>query len=320
MKYIENLVDNIYQNSKIPFHLTIDGYGSYSTPLFDKSQNYLTKNFNFECTKCCIKVNAAFSAILDLLIFCIKDKLGEVTLYKRTAISSLLNGEEVSEEILKSILPALNEQFYLVNIYAENNLKSIYEYIKECYSNSEVEVIIHKGNIIIIGELEEAKEHMASIKETIDNTFWGKYYISYTNISDLSKLKRDYMNTLFKIELAKKYNFSESIIDDKNIIFEGIIDSVSEDVKKEIFERFNYGFLRLDNEMIRTIDVFFKCGLNLSEAAKKLYIHRNTLIYRLDKIEKYTSYDIREFNSAVIFKIVFFLWKEKNMNNNVKDR
>lgn len=119
------------------------------------------------------------------------------------------------------------------------------------------------------------------------------------------------MDNLFKIELAKKYNFSQAIIDDKNLIFEGIVDSVSEEVKKDIFEKFNYGFLQLDNEMIKTIEVFFKCGLNLSEAAKELYIHRNTLIYRLDKIEKYTSYDIREFNNAVIFKIVFFLWKEK---------
>ena len=43
--------------------------------------------------------------------------------------------------------------------------------------------------------------------------------------------------------------------------------------------------------------------------------NRNTLIYRLDKIEKYTSYDIREFNNAVIFKLVFFLWKEKKTKN-----
>ena len=152
---------------------------------------------------------------------------------------------------------------------------------------------------------------MESIKETICNTFSGKYYISYSKVSDLSKLRKEYMDNLFKIELAKKYNFSQAIIDDKNLIFEGIVDSVSEEVKKDIFEKFNYGFLQLDNEMIKTIERFFKCGLNLSEAAKELYIHRNTLIYRLDKIEKYTSYDIREFNNAVIFKIVFFLWKEK---------
>ena len=61
------------------------------------------------------------------------------------------------------------------------------------------------------------------------------------------------------------------------------------------------------------MEVFFKCGLNLSEAAKELYIHRNTLIYRLDKIQKYTSYDIRDFNNAVIFKIVFFFGRKKNL-------
>ena len=315
MKFIEKLVDDIYKSSKIPFNLNIDGVGIYSTPLFDKSQNYLTKNFKFENTKCCIKVNAAFSAILDLLIFCIKDKLKDVFLNKRDIILSLLKGEEIEPEILKATLPALTKEFYLVSIYAENNIESIYDYIKECYTDSEVEVVIYKGNIIIIGELEDARDHMESIKETIDNTFSGKYYISYSKVLDLNKVKKEFEDNIAKIELAKKYNFNESIIDDRNMIFEGIIDSVSDYVKEDVFEKVNNGFLKLDTEMIKTIEVFFKCGLNLSDAAKELYIHRNTLIYRLDKIEKYTSYDIREFNNAVIFKLVFFLWKEKKTKN-----
>ena len=315
MKFIEKLVDDIYKSSKIPFNLNIDGVGIYSTPLFDKSQNYLTKNFKFENTKCCIKVNAAFSAILDLLIFCIKDKLEDGFLHKRDIILSLLKGEEIEPEILKATLPALTKEFYLVSIYAENNIESIYDYIKECYTDSEVEVVIYKGNIIIIGELEDARDHMESIKETIDNTFSGKYYISYSKVLDLNKVKKEFEDNIAKIELAKKYNFNESIIDDRNMIFEGIIDSVSDYVKEDVFEKVNNGFLKLDTEMIKTIEVFFKCGLNLSDAAKELYIHRNTLIYRLDKIEKYTSYDIREFNNAVIFKLVFFLWKEKKTKN-----
>ncbi|CUO99309.1 MULTISPECIES: PucR family transcriptional regulator [Clostridium] len=315
MKFIEKLVDDIYKSSKIPFNLNIDGFGIYSTPLFDKSQNYLTKNFKFENTKCCIKVNAAFSAILDLLIFCIKDKLEDGFLHKRDIILSLLKGEEIEPEILKATLPALTKEFYLVSIYAENNIESIYDYIKECYTDSEVEVVIYKGNIIIIGELEDARDHMESIKETIDNTFSGKYYISYSKVLDLNKINKEFEDNIAKIELAKKYNFNESIIDDRNMIFEGIIDSVSDYVKEDVFEKVNNGFLKLDTEMIKTIEVFFKCGLNLSDAAKELYIHRNTLIYRLDKIEKYTSYDIREFNNAVIFKLVFFLWKEKKTKN-----
>ena len=311
MRYIEKLVEEIYDNSKIPFHLNIGEYGSYSTPLFDKSQDYLTRNFNFEYTKCCIKVNAAFSAILDLLIFCIKGKLEEALVHRRNIILSLLKGEEVPVGILKSSIPTGTEQFYLVNIYSENNLEDIYTYIKECYYESDIEVIIYKSNIIIVGELEDVKEHMNSIKETIDETFSGKYYISYSNVLELNDLRKKFIDNISKIELAKKYNFNESIIDDKNLIFENIIDSISEGIKNDIFDEFNNGFKKLDNDMIKTVEVFFKCGLNLSDAAKELYIHRNTLIYRLDKIEKYTSYDIRKFNNAVIFKIIFSIWKEK---------
>ena len=83
-------------------------------------------------------------------------------------------------------------------------------------------------------------------------------------------------------------------------------------MKNDIYISFEKGIAKLDNEMIRTMEVFFKCGLNLSEASKELYIHRNTLIYRLDKIQKYTNYDIREFNDAVLFNIIFFILNEKN--------
>ena len=69
---------------------------------------------------------------------------------------------------------------------------------------------------------------------------------------------------------------------------------------------------KLDDDMIKTIEIFFKLDLNLSEASKELYVHRNTLIYRLDKIQKYTGYDIRKFNDAALFKIAFFIWRQKN--------
>lgn len=311
MKYIAKLIDDIYTSSKIPFQLSIDDYGVYSTPLFDDSQNCFTKNFRFEYTKCCIKVNAAFSSVLDLMVFCIKDKLQELLARRKTILSSLLNDKEVSYESINNLMPALLQPFYLVNIYTENNLDGIFSYIKECYVDSDVEVIVYKGNILMIGPLEEPLEHMRSIKETIDNNFAGRYYISYELVPSIDMFSSVYNDTLSKVELANKYSLTESIFDEKKLIIEGIIDSVSEKVKNDIYNRFNDGFSELDNEMIKTIETFFKCGLNLSDAAKELYIHRNTLIYRLDKIQKCTSYDIRDFNSAVLFKIAFFLWKEK---------
>lgn len=90
-----------------------------------------------------------------------------------------------------------------------------------------------------------------------------------------------------------------------------MVDNINDYKKKELINRFYDGFIRLDNEMIKTIEVFFNCGLNLSEGAKELYIHRNTLIYRLDKVEKYTGFDIRDFNQAALFKVIFVLFKEE---------
>ena len=84
-------------------------------------------------------------------------------------------------------------------------------------------------------------------------------------------------------------------------------------MKNKIVNDFNSKISKLDSEMIRTIEVFFNCGLNLSESAKELYIHRNTLIYRLDKIQKMTSYDIREFNNAMIFKIILVYMEKKTI-------
>ncbi|WP_297993314.1 CdaR family transcriptional regulator [uncultured Clostridium sp.] len=105
----------------------------------------------------------------------------------------------------------------------------------------------------------------------------------------------------------------ELIFENSRLSLEELIDSIAEKRKDERVNDFNFALSKLDNEMIRTIEVFFKCGLNLSEAAKELYIHRNTLIYRLDKIQKITSYDIREFNNAMIFKIIFLYNKKKKI-------
>ena len=164
----------------------------------------------------------------------------------------------------------------------------------------------------MIAEVKEIYEHIIGIKDALLNNFTSRYYISYCQIENYEALKKSFEECEYKLMLANKYKVSESVINEKKLILEGIIDSVSEEKKEKIYHIFNEGFSKLDNEMIRTIEVFFRCGLNLSDAAKELYIHRNTLIYRLDKIEKYTAYDIRNFNSAVLFKVVFFIWKEKN--------
>jgi carbohydrate diacid regulator len=74
--------------------------------------------------------------------------------------------------------------------------------------------------------------------------------------------------------------------------------AMSESSFKEIFE---------DEEMLNTAETFLQCSLNVSETSRNLYMHRNTLLYRLDKIEKATGLNIRSFSDAVSFRVLTIL-------------
>jgi len=76
---------------------------------------------------------------------------------------------------------------------------------------------------------------------------------------------------------------------------------------KEIFEGKSPD--DFDEETLSTINKFFENSLNVSETSRQLYIHRNTLVYRLDKLEKSTGLDLRVFDDAITFKIALMVVK-----------
>ena len=312
MECIENMVKDIYECCKIPFQLSIESLGAYETSEYDDSDQIISKNIKFNGTKCCLKTKAAFGNTLNLLAYSLENKLKDILIHKESIITSLLAGKNIEKDVILAVWPTLLGRFYLIDIYIESKSYDAYLYIKELYDDSDVEVILSNDKLLLIAKVKEIYDHIIGIKDALLNNFTGRYYISYCQVENYEGLKESFEECEYRLMLANKYKVSESIIDEKKMILEGIIDSVSEEKKENIYQLFNEGFSKLDNEMIRTIEVFFRCGLNLSDAAKELYIHRNTLIYRLDKIEKYTAYDIRNFNSAVLFKVVFFIWKEKN--------
>ncbi len=76
---------------------------------------------------------------------------------------------------------------------------------------------------------------------------------------------------------------------------------------KEIFDGKNPE--DLDEETLTTINKFFENSLNVSETSRQLFIHRNTLVYRLDKLQKSTGLDLRMFEDAITFKIALMVVK-----------
>jgi len=64
-----------------------------------------------------------------------------------------------------------------------------------------------------------------------------------------------------------------------------------------------------DKELLRSVDEFFNNNLNISETSRNAFLHRNTLIYRIEKIRKVTGFNIKNFNDAVSFKILEMLYQ-----------
>ena len=70
----------------------------------------------------------------------------------------------------------------------------------------------------------------------------------------------------------------------------------------------------LDSETLAIIRTFFENNLNVSETSRKLFVHRNTLVYRLEKIKKITGLDLREFEDAIVFKVALMVKKYLSSN------
>ena len=102
------------------------------------------------------------------------------------------------------------------------------------------------------------------------------------------------------IEVGRLYRDEQQVFVFRKLLIERFLRDVPEDMAKKYNSLlFNRSTARLFNEeMIQTIKKFFENSLNLSETARQLYIHRNTLVYRLDKVQRNIGLDLRDFDDA----------------------
>jgi len=106
----------------------------------------------------------------------------------------------------------------------------------------------------------------------------------------------------------------------QRLLLERFLQQVPRELRRQFYDLAFSDSLKkvLNEEMLITISKFFDNNLNLSEAARKLYIHRNTLIYRLDKIQKVTGLDLRRFEDAILLKIIIMLGKSLSSSNRLE--
>ncbi len=129
-----------------------------------------------------------------------------------------------------------------------------------------------------------------------------------THLRDLAKA---YKEAQIAIEVGKVFDTERYIINYENLGIGRLIyqlpTTLCEMFLQEVFKKNPID--ALDQETLFTIYKFFENNLNVSETARKLFVHRNTLVYRLEKIKKLTGLDLREFDDAITFKVALMVKK-----------
>ncbi len=159
-------------------------------------------------------------------------------------------------------------------------------------------------------DVREIEKIARSIADTISAEFYTKVSIGIGTVAEnLKDLARSYKEAQIALEVGKVFDTEKTIISYENLGIGRLIyqlpTTLCEMFLSEVFKK---GPLEsLDRETLLTIQAFFENNLNVSETSRKLFVHRNTLVYRLEKIRKLTGLDLREFEHAITFKVALMV-------------
>ena len=132
-----------------------------------------------------------------------------------------------------------------------------------------------------------------------------------TIVPHIRDLARAYKEAGVAIDVGKVFDTEKTVINYENLGIGRLIYQLPtilcQMFLQEVFKKSPID--ALDQETLLTINKFFENNLNVSETARKLFVHRNTLVYRLEKIKKLTGLDLREFDDAITFKVALMVKK-----------
>lgn len=166
-------------------------------------------------------------------------------------------------------------------------------------------------------EPEDLLEYAMALMDTLQNELGLEAAIGIGGMAgELAGLRQSYLQARQAIRIGRLFHPNQQIFEFHQLVLERfMMDCSTEESKRYISLLFNPRTAKLfSDEMLETVHVFLKRDLNLTDAARDLYIHRNTLVYRLDKIQKGSGLDLRHFRDAMLFKLLDDLRKKDKDN------
>ena len=175
---------------------------------------------------------------------------------------------------------------------------------------------VDEKNIIVVKELEPTDGHK-ELEKTAQNIYAllqedgeEDALIAFgTVVNDIKEVSKSYKEAKLALDVGKIFFGERNVIAYSTLGIGRLIYQLPIPLCKmfirEIFEGKSPD--DFDEETLTTINKFFENNLNVSETSRQLYIHRNTLVYRLDKLQKSTGLDLRVFEDAITFKIALMV-------------
>lgn len=199
--------------------------------------------------------------------------------------------------------------------YIRSNIEVI-DIIKDIYEGFSYDTVMDDEGVYLVKQMEDVEQEAEAIINGISiergmNIIIGSGRRVFGNYTVKDSAEHAKMASF----LAQVLNFKEGYYHIDKMIMYGLIYSIDKS-KIDFYINGGYsGFADVvrDKELIDTAEELFKCHLNISEAARRLYLHRNTLLYRIEKIKNLTGIDIKKFEEAVIFRIVISIYKLKGI-------
>ena len=207
---------------------------------------------------------------------------------------------------------------YIVETRAEKD-NTAAEFLKGMFSAQSGDFItaIDESNVILIKSLEasdgekQIRQTAQTIVDMMSTEAMMNVRVAYgTVVHELKDVSKSYKEAMMALDVGKIFYVEKKVISYSSLGIGRLIYQLPANLCKifidEIFGDNDPG--DFDEEIVSTVNKFFENNLNVSETSRQLFVHRNTLVYRIEKLEKSTGLDVRTFDDALTFKIAMMVY------------
>ncbi|MDR0992661.1 MAG: helix-turn-helix domain-containing protein [Ruminococcus sp.] len=264
-----------------------------------------------------------FAGVLSVTLSTVKqyydEKYDRTNFIKNVVLDNILPGDIVVKARELHFNSDVARAILLIRVVNTSDV-SPFDVIQNLFPDKSKDFVlnINESDILLVKEVKQNTEtrEMEKLAKTISDTLSGEFYTRVligigTVVESVKDLARSYKEAQTALEVGKVFDTEKSIVSYDNLGIARLIYSLPttlcETFLSEVFKRGSME--QLDHETLFTIQKFFENNLNVSETSRKLFVHRNTLVYRLEKIKKLTGLDLREFDHAIVFKIALMVRK-----------